>query len=192
MPFNHPSSIVLEQQLRLAVNLLRAEHGARIFAVTSVPVPNPSRTTQDDDVLDPATVALMRRFGYVPVLTDPVSQLTEWLPRDQTGRGTYASGTAGGRPACASHRVHGVAEAVVARRASQREIGERSQRHGQRREQQRAWRDPDRAGLLLRQRGRQQQRQQLVAGDGPLIAAGVHHHLLRNRRARAGSAARRA
>ena len=80
MPFNHPDSIVLAQQLRLAIDLLRAQHGVRIFAVTSVPVPTPPSTTQDYDALGPATVALIGRLGYVPVLTAPVSQLTEWLP----------------------------------------------------------------------------------------------------------------
>jgi hypothetical protein len=87
MPFNHPDSIVLAQQLRLTVDQLRAEHGMRIFAVTSVPIPNPPTTTQDYDVLGPATVALIRNLGYVPVLTDPVSQLTEWLPRSDTTGG---------------------------------------------------------------------------------------------------------
>jgi hypothetical protein len=87
MPFNHPVSIVLAQQLSLTIDQLRAEHGVRIFAVTSVPLPNPPTTTQDYDVLGRETVALIRQLGYVPVLTDPVSQLTEWLPRGNTAIG---------------------------------------------------------------------------------------------------------
>jgi hypothetical protein len=87
MPFNHPDSIFFAQQLRLAIHLLRADHGVRIFAVTSVPLPNPPTTTQDYDVLGRATVALIRQAGYVPVMTDPVSKLTEWLPRGSTATG---------------------------------------------------------------------------------------------------------
>jgi hypothetical protein len=85
MPFNHPVSIVLAQQLRLTIDRLRVERGTKIFAVTSLPQATPPTTTQDYDVLGPATVALIRGSGYAPVLTDPASRLTEWLPTGPAG-----------------------------------------------------------------------------------------------------------
>lgn len=79
MPFNSPITMVLGQQLRVAVNFLRAEHGVRIFGVTA-------STTNPLNVLSPVMVALIQQLGYVPVATDPVSQLTEWLPRGHVAR----------------------------------------------------------------------------------------------------------
>jgi hypothetical protein len=61
------------------------ERGTKIFAVTSLPQATPPTTTQDYDVLGPATVALIRGSGYAPVLTDPASRLTEWLPTGPAG-----------------------------------------------------------------------------------------------------------
>jgi hypothetical protein len=77
MPFNNPITMVLAQQVRLALHFLRASHGDQIFAVTS--------PTSDGynafNVLGQPTIAMIRHAGYVPALTDPVTQLTEWLPR---------------------------------------------------------------------------------------------------------------
>jgi hypothetical protein len=80
LPFNHPVSIVLAAQMRLTLNLLRAAHGTRIFAVTSIPQTVSPLTTQDFDVLGSASVAILRSAGWRPVLTDPISHLTEWRP----------------------------------------------------------------------------------------------------------------
>jgi hypothetical protein len=73
MPFDNPITMVLASQVRLAVDFLRADHGVRIFAATS-------QTAGGLNALGQPKAALIRRLGYVPVVTDPVSQLTEWVP----------------------------------------------------------------------------------------------------------------